>query len=45
MDCVEIREARELLRKIYNEYIKELHSIMSKIDKNLEMLENESMDR
>jgi len=36
----EIKEARVSLRKIYNQYNKELFEVVSKIDKMLEGLEN-----
>ena len=34
-----VRAARESLRKIYGGYVKELHTIVTKIDKMLELLE------
>ena len=40
MNKEEIREARELLRGLYKEYSEKLHEIISKIDKDLEVLEN-----
>jgi len=36
----EIKEARISLRKIYNQYAKELFEVISKIDKALEKLED-----
>ena len=35
----EIREARENLRNLYTEYIKQLHAIVTQIDKTLEVVE------
>ena len=40
MENKEIKEARVNLRKIYNQYNKELFQVISKIDKMLEGLEN-----
>jgi hypothetical protein len=44
MEKKEVRQARESLRGLYGEYTKELYSIANKIDKHLEVIENEILD-